>query len=61
MDIKGILYVYIEELVRLGYIKDIADIFELKDHREELIRTGYYRKRKEYRQAFRNNRKGKRK
>ena len=48
MDIKGFGTVYIEELVRLGYIKDIADIFELKDHRED-------------RQAFRNNRKGKRK
>ena len=50
MDIKGFGTVYIEELVRLGYIKDIADIFELKDHRGRVDRTGYYRKRKEYRQ-----------
>ena len=40
MDIKGFGTVYIEELVHLGYIKDIADIFELKDHREELIEQG---------------------
>ena len=37
MDIKGFGTVYIEDLVRAGYIKDIADIFDLKNHREELI------------------------
>ena len=46
MDIKGFGTVYIEELVRLGYIKDIADIFELKDHREELIEQGIIGKEK---------------
>ena len=46
MDIKGFGTVYIEELVRLGYIKDIADIFELKDHREELIKQGIIGKEK---------------
>lgn len=37
MDIKGFGTVYIEDLVRMGYIKDVADIFELKKYREELI------------------------
>ena len=46
MDIKGFGTVYIEELVRLGYIKDIADIFELKDHREDLIEQGIIGKEK---------------
>ncbi len=46
MDIKGFGTVYIEELVRLGYIKDIADIFELKDHRDTLIEQGIIGKEK---------------
>lgn len=46
MDIKGFGTVYIEELVRLGYIKDAADIFELKEHREELIEQGIIGKEK---------------
>ena len=46
MDIKGFGTVYIEELVRAGYIKDIADIFELKNHREELIEKGIIGKEK---------------
>lgn len=46
MDIKGFGTVYIEELVRLGYIRDIADIFELKNHREELIEQGIIGKEK---------------
>lgn len=46
MDIKGFGTVYIEELVRMGYIKDIADIFELKSHREELIEQGIIGKEK---------------
>lgn len=37
MDIKGFGATYIMELVRLGYLKDIADIYDLKQHREELI------------------------
>lgn len=46
MDIKGFGTVYIEELVRLGYIKDIADIFELKNHRDTLIEQGIIGKEK---------------
>lgn len=46
MDIKGFGTVYIEDLVRLGYIKDIADIFELKKHRNELIEQGIIGKEK---------------
>lgn len=40
MDIKGFGTKYIEELVRLGYIKDIADIYTLWKHRDELIEKG---------------------
>lgn len=46
MDIKGFGTVYIEELVRLGYLKDVADIYDLKDHREELIEQGIIGKEK---------------
>lgn len=46
MDIKGFGTVYIEELVRMGYIKDIADIFVLKRYREELIEQGIIGKEK---------------
>lgn len=46
MDIKGFGTVYIEELVRLGYIKDVADIFELREHRDELIEQGIIGKEK---------------
>ena len=46
MDIKGFGTVYIEELVRLGYLKDVADIYYLKDHREELIEQGIIGKEK---------------
>ena len=37
MDIKGFGTEYIRKLTEEKYIKDIADIFELKDKREELI------------------------
>ena len=40
MDIKGFGATYIMELVHLGYLKDIADIYDLKKHREELIEQG---------------------
>lgn len=40
MDIKGFGSAYIIELVRGGYISNIADIFVLKDHKEELIEKG---------------------
>jgi len=46
MDIKGFGTVYIEELVRRGYIRDIADIFALGAHREELIAEGIIGKEK---------------
>ncbi len=46
MDIKGFGTVYIEELVRLHYLKDISDIFYLKEHREELIAQGIIGKEK---------------
>lgn len=46
MDIKGFGNVYIEELVRRGYIKDIADIFQLKNYREQLIEEGIIGKEK---------------
>ena len=46
MDIKGFGSVYIEDLVRLGYLKDIADIYALKEHREKLIEQGIIGKEK---------------
>ena len=46
MDIKGFGTNYIIELVHGGYIRNIADIFSLKDHREELIDQGMIGKEK---------------
>lgn len=46
MDIKGFGAVYVTELVRLGYIHDIADIYHLKEHRETLIEQGIIGKEK---------------
>ena len=46
MDIKGFGDVYIEDLVKQEYIKDIADVFTLKDKREELIEKGIIGKEK---------------
>ncbi len=46
MDIKGFGTVYIEELVRRRYIRDIADIYTLKEHRDELIEQGIIGKEK---------------
>jgi DNA ligase (NAD+) len=46
MDIKGFGEVYIIDLVRRGYIKDIADVFSLKDKRDELISEGIIGKEK---------------
>lgn len=46
MDIKGFGSVYVIDLVRLGYIKDIADVFVLKEHRDELIEQGIIGKEK---------------
>lgn len=46
MDIKGFGTVYIEELVRLGYLENIADIYTLREHREDLIEQGIIGKEK---------------
>lgn len=46
MDIKGFGTVYIEELVRMGYIKDVADIYLLHEHRDALIEQGVIGKEK---------------
>lgn len=46
MDIKGFGNVYIEDLVRRGFIRDIADIFVLKEHRAQLIEEGIIGKEK---------------
>ena len=46
MDIKGFGATYIMELVHLAYLKDIADIYDLKQHREELIEQGIIGKEK---------------
>ena len=46
IDIKGFGATYIMELVHLGYLKDIADIYDLKQHREELIEQGIIGKEK---------------
>ena len=40
MDIKGFGTEYIRKLAGEGYLKDIADIFELKDKRDELVDKG---------------------
>lgn len=46
MDIKGFGESYIVELVHQGYLKNVADIFELKNYREELIEKGIIGKEK---------------
>ncbi len=46
VDIKGFGAVYIQDLVRLGYLKDIADIFVLSRYRDELVEKGIIGKEK---------------
>lgn len=46
MDIKGFGEVYIVDLIREGYIKDAADIYTLKNHRDKLIEEGLIGKEK---------------
>lgn len=46
MDIKGFGSVYISDLVQRGYIKNAADIYTLKDHRDALIEEGIIGKEK---------------
>jgi DNA ligase (NAD+) len=46
MDIKGFGDAYVEILIKEGYLKDIADIYYLKNYREELIEKGLIGKEK---------------
>jgi len=46
MDIKGFGEAYVEVLIKEGYLKDIADIYYLKEFREELIEKGLIGKEK---------------
>ena len=46
MDIKGFGENYIIELVRQGYLENVADIFSLKNYRDELIEKGLIGKEK---------------
>ncbi len=46
MDIKGFGSAYVVDLVRMGYIKDISDIFVLKEHRDALVEQGIIGKEK---------------
>ncbi|MBZ9636731.1 NAD-dependent DNA ligase LigA [Clostridium sp. FP1] len=46
MDIKGFGTAYVKELICLGYIKDIADVYSLFNYREELIEQGIIGKEK---------------
>lgn len=46
MDIKGFGDAYVEILIKEGYIKDIADIYYLKNYRAELIDKGLIGKEK---------------
>ena len=42
MDIKGFGYELIKKSVDNGYLKNVADIYDLKDRREELIGSGIF-------------------
>lgn len=46
MDIKGFGMAYIHQLIEEGYLKNIADIYRLREHREELIQKGILGKEK---------------
>ena len=46
MDIKSFGETYVASLVDEGYIKDYADIYDLKEHRDELIEKGIMGKEK---------------
>lgn len=46
MDIKGFGAVYIEDLVKRGYLSSVADIYNLKEHRDDLIAEGVIGKEK---------------
>lgn len=40
MDIANFGQTYVDSLVDLGYIKNVADIYRLKEHRDELVEQG---------------------
>lgn len=46
MDVKGFGEAYIDALTTEGYLKNIADIYYLKEHRDELIEKGLIGKEK---------------
>ena len=46
MDIRGMGAAYVKALIENGYIKDIADIYYLKNYRDELIEKGLIGKEK---------------
>ncbi len=46
MDIKGFGLAYIHQLIEDGYLRDIADVYRLKEHRRELIEKGILGKEK---------------
>lgn len=46
MDIKGFGDAYVEVLIKEGYLRDIADIYYLKNYRDELIEKGLIGKEK---------------
>ncbi|QSX05099.1 NAD-dependent DNA ligase LigA [Sedimentibacter sp. zth1] len=46
MDIKGFGTAYVEELINQGYIKNISDIYFLKNYRDELVEKGIIGKEK---------------
>lgn len=46
MDIKGFGAVYVHDLIEKGYLRDVADIFTLYQHRDTLIEEGIIGKEK---------------
>ena len=46
MDIKGFGLAYVHELIEQGYVKNIADIYRLKESRDDLIACGLLGKEK---------------
>ena len=46
MDIKGFGETYVKDLIQLGYIHDISDIYHLEEHAQELIEQGIIGKEK---------------
>lgn len=46
MDIKGFGMAYIHQLIEEGYLRNIADIYRLREYREELIKKGILGKEK---------------